>query len=230
MKVIIVIKNMLRVQKQSAAAGYGHLASQPHSIICDYDLEAIAKQNGAETIAVAIGSDEVEPALEYCLALGINRAVKLDPGRADYSQLDEAKMLQAYLKNFDKYTVVFGYNSALHAINAVAPMLASLLECHQQHMVFDIDVNSCTVKHRNGASIIKAPVVITMNAAGDGAAVATLYDLARVNAKQIESIAMPAIESSIIALSYKKERPAKSCQALANMEDLHGLLKSLAVL
>ena len=225
---------MLRVQRQATAAGYGHLASQSHSIICDYDLEAIAKQNGAETIAVAIGSDEVEPALEYCLALGIDRAVKLDPGRADYSQLDEAKMLQSYLKNFDKYTVVFGYNSALHAINAVAPMLASLLECRQQHMVFDINVNSCTVKHRNGAAIVetmfKAPVVITMNTSRGQVAAATLYDLAWVNAKQIESIAMPVIESSRIALSYKKERPAKSCQALADMEDLHGLLKSLAVL
>jgi electron transfer flavoprotein alpha/beta subunit len=245
MKVIIFIKNIRQTHQRLSKSGYGHLASDPDNIICDYDLKAIAtvlsEQNSkmiTETIAVAIGADEVDPALEYCLALGVNKAVKLHANNSDCCLLDQAKMLHSYVQGFSEYVVVFGYNSALNEINSVAPMLASLLECSQLNMALGLKFgsNNCMVQYRKGADILEttlaAPVVITTNSSGAHSAAATLYDLMRVNAGQITIIDMTDNESAnaVQHRYYKKDQPEKSCKILGDMPSLHGLLKTVAKL
>lgn len=227
MKVIIVIKNQLKTQQRLCSEGFSYLSSKKESIICDYDQMAIAavlKNKGIAATAVAVGGDEVTSALEYSLALGVQKAVRLDPQAASYSYLDEAKMLSGYLKGSDDYLVVFGYKDP---INAVAPMLGGLLGSKEHYKVLGLDLSGSICTYKDGREKLASRSIVTMHQATCAAPGATLYDI--FAPKQVEVIALQAASKPALH-HYKKAHTLRSCQTLGGMEELCGLLKTLEVL
>jgi electron transfer flavoprotein alpha/beta subunit len=245
MKVIVVIRNIIQIQQSLISSGYGHLAAAPKNIICNYDLNAISAvltaQNTkeiTETIAVSIGSGEIDPMLEYCLALGVNKAVKLSSPKPDYSLLDQAKMLHSYVKGFNEYVVIFAHNSGSNEINAIAPMLAMLLECSELNMAMGLKFvgDNCIAQYRKSLSIMEVklglPAVITINSSSSDVAAATLYDLMRVDASQIAAVEIDPNtgENTTPHKYYKTELSKKECEIFDDMSSLHNALKTVAIL
>lgn len=96
----------------------------------EWDAAALdaASQLSGTVVAVSVGGDEAEIALREALALGAERAVRIDPQVDSEDSLVVAKLLSGFIADVEPDLVLCGVQSSDHAGAAVPAALAGYLD------------------------------------------------------------------------------------------------------
>ncbi len=167
-------------------------------------VEAVGDRAENEVVAVTAGDEESEEALRRCLAMGADRAkrVELDPGSSGPSDpLTVAKALARAIEGESADLVLCGVQSSDSVQAATGTMLAELLGLARTAVVTKVSLDPAAGKamaHREleGGLIdvveVDLPALLTIQTGINEPRYATLRAIKQANLKEIEVLAGPS--------------------------------------
>jgi len=187
----------------------------------EYALEAgmqLREKFGGETVAVALGPEDADRALRECLALGIDRAVRIwDPGFAGYCATARARALAAGCARLNADLVLCGKLSIDEENSAVGVQVAEVLEWPHVSVVSSLEPESEARfrAHREiegGTEVweVDLPAVITANKGMNEPRRKTMKGIMAAKKKPIELLGPAELELD--------GSPAGACATLASLE------------
>jgi electron transfer flavoprotein beta subunit len=172
MKILVPFKS---VSDPNNATVVGAAVSAGKSVINPFDEIAIEEAlrirergDAAEIVAVTIGAPAVDEQIRAALAMGVDRAIRVDDSRA-LDPYAVARILHALIKKEMPHLVIMGKQAVDDDSNQVGQMLAALLSWPQATFVSKIDFLDnktrarCTRETDAGLEVIaiKLPAIIT---------------------------------------------------------------------
>jgi electron transfer flavoprotein beta subunit len=172
MKILVPFKS---VPDPNDATVTGAAVSAGKSVINPFDEIAIEEAlrirergDAAEIVAVTIGAPAVEEQIRAALAMGVDRAIRIDDSRA-LDPYAVARILHALIKKEVPHVVIMGKQAVDDDSNQVGQMLAALLGWPQATFVSKIEFLDnktrarCTRETDGGLEVIaiKLPAIIT---------------------------------------------------------------------
>jgi electron transfer flavoprotein beta subunit len=172
MKILVPFKS---VPDPNDATVAGAAVSAGKSVINPFDEIAIEEAlrirergDAAEIVAVTIGAPAVEEQIRAALAMGVDRAIRIDDSRA-LDPYAVARILHALIKKEMPHVVIMGKQAVDDDSNQVGQMLAALLGWPQATFVSKIEFLDnktrarCTRETDGGLEVIaiKLPAIIT---------------------------------------------------------------------
>jgi electron transfer flavoprotein beta subunit len=172
MKILVPFKS---VPDPNDATVAGAAVSAGKSVINPFDEIAIEEAlrirergDAAEIVAVTIGAPAVEEQIRAALAMGVDRAIRIDDSRA-LDPYAVARILHALIKKEVPHVVIMGKQAVDDDSNQVGQMLAALLGWPQATFVSKIEFLDnktrarCTRETDGGLEVIaiKLPAIIT---------------------------------------------------------------------
>ena len=152
-----------------AAVSAGKLVINPFDEIAIEEALGIRERgDAAEIVAVTIGAPAVEEQIRAALAMGVDRAIRIDDSRA-LDPYAVARILHALIKKEVPHVVIMGKQAVDDDSNQVGQMLAALLGWPQATFVSKIEFLDnktrarCTRETDGGLEVIaiKLPAIIT---------------------------------------------------------------------
>ncbi len=172
MKILVPFKS---VPDPNDAAVARAAASMARSVINPFDEIAIEETlrirergDAAEVVAATIGAPAVDEQIRAALAMGVDRAIRIDDSRA-LDPYAVARILHALIKREMPHVVIMGKQAVDDDSNQVGQMLAALLGWPQATFVSEIEFldnktrAGCTRETDGGLEVIaiKLPAIIT---------------------------------------------------------------------
>jgi electron transfer flavoprotein beta subunit len=172
MKILVPFKS---VSDPNDATVVGAAVSAGKSVINPFDEIAIEEAlrirergDAAEIVAVTIGAPAVDEQIRAALAMGVDRAIRVDDSRT-LDPYAVARILHALIKKEMPHLVIMGKQAVDDDSNQVGQMLAALLGWPQATFVSKIDFLDnktrarCTRETDAGLEVIaiKLPAIIT---------------------------------------------------------------------
>jgi electron transfer flavoprotein beta subunit len=172
MKILVPFKSVPDPNDATVAGAAGSVAK---SVINPFDEIAIEEAlrirergDAGEIVAVTIGPPAVDEQVRAALAMGVDRAIRIDDSRA----LDSyaiARILRALIEKEMPHVVIMGKQAVDDDSNQVGQMLAALLHWPQATFVSKIEFLDnktrarCTRETDGGLEVIaiKLPAIIT---------------------------------------------------------------------
>ena len=172
MKILVPFKS---VPDPNDATVVGTAASTPKSVINPFDEIAIEEAlrirergEAAEIVGITIGAPTVDEQIRAALAMGVDRAIRIDDSRA-LDPYAVARILRVLIEKEAPHVVIMGKQAVDDDSNQVGQMLAGLLRWPQATFVSKIEFLSnktrarCTRETDAGLEVIeiKLPAIIT---------------------------------------------------------------------
>ncbi len=174
MKTAICIKRVPDTEARVKAAGDSVDTGGAKAIVSPYDefaaeaaLRLKDESPDDEVVAVSLGGTEVGEQLRSVLAMGADRAVRLD-GEASIDGLETARALAAGLADESADLILFGSKAADDDQQQVGPMVAELMGLPCVTMVAELSLEDgkviCHREIEGGTEIVEAalPAVVTI--------------------------------------------------------------------
>ena len=222
MKTAICIKRVPDTEARIRVAGGG--ASIDESglkfVVSPYDefaVEAALRLKEArgegETVSVSLGDGAVAEQLRATLAMGVDRAIRLD-GKGSMDGLSVAKALAAELKALGPDLVLCGMKAADDDQHQVGPMVAELLGMPCVTVVSELSMEGDTlVCHREiegGTEVVEVslPAVVTVTKGPHEPRYPSLKGIMAAKKKPLEEKPADVAESRVKVRKYS-EPPAR---------------------
>ena len=199
MKILVAFKRVPD-PNDDAPVGGGALVSTAKSVINPFDQIAIEEAlrirergDAAEIVGITIGTLAVEEQIRAALAMGVDRAIRVDDSRA----LDPyviARILRALIDREGPHVVIMGKQAVDDDSNQVGQMVAGLLSWPQATFVSKIEFLGektrarCTRETDAGLEVveIKLPGIITTDLRLNEPRYVSLPGLMKARRKSIE--------------------------------------------
>ena len=197
MKILVPFKS---VPDPNDASVTGAAASTPKSVINPFDEIAIEEAlrirergDAAEIVGITIGTPAVDEQIRVALAMGVDRAIRVDDSRA-LDPYAVARILRALIDREAPQVVIMGKQAVDDDSNQVGQMLAGLLGWPQatfvSKIVFLDDKTHarCTRETDAGLEVveIKLPAIITTDLRLNEPRYVSLPGLMKARRKPIE--------------------------------------------
>jgi len=197
MKILVPFKS---VPDPNGASVTGAAASTPKSVINPFDEIAIEEAlrirergDAAEIVGITIGTPAVDEQIRVALAMGVDRAIRVDDSRA-LDPYAVARILRALIDREAPQVVIMGKQAVDDDSNQVGQMLAGLLGWPQatfvSKIVFLDDKTHarCTRETDAGLEVveIKLPAIITTDLRLNEPRYVSLPGLMKARRKPIE--------------------------------------------
>src|SRR5438477_2138299 len=172
MKILVPFKSVLDPNEATAA---GAAVSIPKSVINPFDEIAIEEAlrirergEATEIVGTTIGAPAVDEQIRAALAMGIDRAIRIDDSRA-LDPYAVARILRALVEKEVPHVVIMGKQAVDDDSNQVGQMLAGLLGWPQATFVSSIEFLNdrkrvrCTRETDAGLEVVETtlPCIIT---------------------------------------------------------------------
>lgn len=197
MKILVSFKSVPDPNETTVA---GAAVSTPKSVINPFDEIAIEEAlqirergEATEIVGVTIGESKVDEQIRAALAMGIDRATRIDDSRV-LDPYAVARILRALIEKESPHVVIMGKQAVDDDSNQVGQMLAGLLGWPQATFVSKIEFLDnktrarCTRETDAGLEIIeiKLPAVITADLRLNEPRYVSLPGLMKARRKPIE--------------------------------------------
>ncbi|MEJ2503549.1 MAG: electron transfer flavoprotein subunit beta/FixA family protein [Gemmatimonadota bacterium] len=219
MKTAVCIKRVPDTEARVKAAGDAVDTGGAKFIVSPYDefaVEAALRLKDAEgegeVVAVSLGGSEVGEQLRSVLAMGADRAVRLD-AEGGVDGLEVARALAAGLKDGDYDLILFGSKAADDDQQQVGPMTAELMGLPCVTVVAELEAQAGTVVcHREiegGTEIVEVelPAVVTITKGPYEPRYPSLKGIMAAKKKPMEEKPAEVRASRIQVRSYSEPEP-----------------------
>ena len=242
MKILVSFKS---VPDPNDAAVAGGGMSAPKAVINPFDEIAIEEAlrirergEATEIVGVTIGAPAVDEQIRAALAMGIDRAVRIDDSRA-LDPYSVARILVAVVRKEVPHVVMMGKQAVDDDSNQVGQMLAGLLGWPQATFVSKIEfgdkaIARCTRETDAGLEIIEVnlPAIITTDLRLNEPRYVSLPGLMRARRKAIEVITCDELGVTVrpLTMVLSLARPPRRAAGtrVESVEDLVTKLKQEA--
>ena len=239
MKILVCFKS---VPDPNEATIPGAAVSTPKSIINPFDEIAIEEAlrirergEATEIVGATIGAPAVDEQIRGALAMGIDRAIRIDDSRA-LDPYAVARILSAVVEKETPHIVIMGKQAVDDDSNQVGQMLAGLLGWPQATFVSKIDFLDnktrvrCTRETDAGLEVVEAnlPAIITADLRLNEPRYVSLPGLIRARRKPIDVLTCDQLGVTVRPLTtvLSVARPAKRA-AGTRVESVEELLTKL---
>ena len=243
MKILVPFKS---VPDPNDATVAGAAASMPKSVINPFDEIAIEEAlrirergDAAEIAGVTIGIPAVDEQIRAALAMGVDRAIRIDDSRA-LDPYAVARILRALVEKEAPHVVIMGKQAVDDDSNQVGQMLAALLGWPQATFVSKIEFLDnrararCTRETDAGLEVIaiKLPAIITTDLRLNEPRYVSLPGLMKARRKPIEILTCDQLGVSVQPLTtvLSTTRPPKRAAGMRvdSVEELVAKLRQEA--
>jgi electron transfer flavoprotein beta subunit len=212
MKILVPFKS---VPDPNDAAVAGAPASAPKSVINPFDEIAIEEAlrirergDAAEIVGVTIGAPAVDEQIRAALAMGVDRAIRIDDSRA-LDPYAVARILRALIEKEVPHLVIMGKQAVDDDSNQVGQMLAALLRWPQATFVSKIEFLDnktrahCTRETDGGLELVavELPAIITTDLRLNEPRYVSLPGLMRARRKPIETLTCDELKIAVRPLT-----------------------------
>jgi len=222
MKILVPFKS---VPDPNDATVAGAAASTPKSVINPFDEIAIEEAlrirergEAAEIVGVTIGASAVDEQIRAALAMGVDRAIRIDDSRA-LDPYAVARILRALIENEAPHVVIMGKQAVDDDSNQVGQMLAGLLGWPQATFVSKIEFLDnktrarCTRETDAGLEVvaIELPAIITTDLRLNEPRYVSLPGLMKARRKPIEILSCEQLRVTVrpLTTTLSTSRPPK---------------------
>src|SRR5437764_11124061 len=222
MKILVPFKS---VPDPNDATFAGEAASASKSVINPFDEIAIEEAlrirergEATEIVGVTIGVPAVDEQIRAALAMGVDRAVRIDDSRA-LDPYAVSRILGAMVKKEAPHVVIMGKQAVDDDSNQVGQMLAGLLGWPQATFVSKIEFLDnktrvrCTRETDAGLEIVEAnlPAIITTDLRLNEPRYVSLPGLFKARRKSIEILTCDQLGATVLPLTttLSTSRPPK---------------------
>ena len=215
MKTAVCIKRVPDTEARVRATGDGVDTGGAKAIVSPYDefaVEAALRLKEAvgegETVAVSLGSSEVGEQLRSALAMGADRAIRLD-AEGSVDGLEVARALASALKEESPDLVLFWSKAADDDQQQVGPMVAELMGLPCVTVVAEVEAeDGKVVCHREvdgGTEVVEVslPAVVTITKGPHEPRYPSLKGIMAAKKKPMEEKPAEVRESRIRVRSYR---------------------------
>jgi electron transfer flavoprotein beta subunit len=243
MKILVPFKS---VPDPNDAIVAGAPASTPKSVINPFDEIAIEEAlrirergEATEIVGVTIGAPEIDEQIRAALAMGVDRAIRIDDSRA-LDPYAVARILRALIEKEAPQVVIMGKQAVDDDSNQVGQMLAGLLGWPQATFVSKIeflDNNTrarCTRETDGGLEVvaIELPAIITTDLRLNEPRYVSLPGLIKARRKPIEILTCDQLRATVrpLTTTLSTSRPPKRAAGtrVNSVEELMAKLKQEA--
>jgi electron transfer flavoprotein beta subunit len=243
MKILVPFKS---VPDPNDATVAGAAASSPKSVINPFDEIAIEEAlrirergEATEIVGVTIGAPAVDEQIRVALAMGVDRAMRID----DFRALDPyavARILRAVVEKEAPQVVIMGKQAVDDDSNQVGQMLAGLLGWPQATFVSKIEFLDnrtrvrCTRETDGGLEVIAIdlPAIITTDLRLNEPRYVSLPGLMKARRKPIEVLTCEQLRVTVrpLTTTISTSSPTKRAAGtrVASVEELMAKLKQEA--
>ena len=212
MKILVPFKSVLDPNEATAA---GAAVSTPKSVINPFDEIAIEEAlrirergKATEIVGVTIGPLAVDEQIRVALAMGVDRAIRIDEFRA-LDPYAVARILRAVVEKEAPHVVIMGKQAVDDDSNQVGQMLAGLLGWPQATFVSKIEFLGnktrarCTRETDAGLEIVEVdlPAILTTDLRLNEPRYVSLPGLMRARRKPIEVLTCDQLGTSVRPLT-----------------------------
>jgi electron transfer flavoprotein beta subunit len=243
MKLLVPFKS---VPDPNDIAVPGAVSSVPKSVINPFDEIAIEEAlrirergDASEIVGVTIGSAAVEEQIRAALAMGVDRAIRIDDSRA-LDPYAVARILRALVEKEAPQAVIMGKQAVDDDSNQVGQMLAGLLGWPQATFVSKIEFLEnktrarCTRETDGGLEVvaINLPAIITTDLRLNEPRYVSLPGLMKARKKPIEVLSGEQLGVTVhpLTTTLSTSRPPRRAAGtrVASVEELVTKLKQEA--
>ena len=243
MKILICFKS---VPDPNDIAVAGAISSAPKSVINPFDEIAIEEAlrirergEASEIVGATIGSAAVEEQIRAALAMGVDRAIRIDDSRA-LDPYAVARILRALVEKEAPQAVIMGKQAVDDDSNQVGQMLAGLLGWPQATFVSKIEFLEnktrahCTRETDGGLEVIaiNLPAIITTDLRLNEPRYVSLPGLMKARKKPIEILTGEQLGVTVrpLTTTLSTSRPPRRAAGtrVASAEELVTRLKQEA--
>jgi electron transfer flavoprotein beta subunit len=225
MKILVPFKSVPDPNDSTVA---GAAVSTPKSVINPFDEIAIEEAlrirergEATEIVGVTIGAAAVAEQIRAAMAMGVDRAIRIDDSRA-LDPYAVARILRAVVEKEAPHVVIMGKQAVDDDSNQVGQMLAGLLGWPQATFVSKIELRDnttrarCTRETDAGLEVIEVdlPAIITTDLRLNAPRYVSLPGLIRARRKTIEVLACDQLGvtvrplTTILSVARPPRRPA----------------------
>jgi electron transfer flavoprotein beta subunit len=212
MKILVPFKS---VPDPNDATAAGAAPSAARLVINPFDEIAIEEAlrirergDAAEIVGVTIGAVAVDEQIRAALAMGVDRAIRIDDSRA-LDPYAVARILRALVEKEMPHVVIMGKQAVDDDSNQVGQMLAALLGWPQATFVSKIEFLDnkararCTRETDGGLEVvaIKLPAIITTDLRLNEPRYVSLPGLMRARRRPIEILSCDALRVAVRPLT-----------------------------
>jgi electron transfer flavoprotein beta subunit len=243
MKILVPFKS---VPDPSDVAVAGAIPSAPKAVINPFDEIAIEEAlrirergEASEIVGVTIGPAAVDEQIRAGLAMGVDRAIRIDDSRA-LDPYTVARILRALVEKEAPQVVIMGKQAVDDDSNQVGQMLAGLLGWPQATFVSKIELlenktrAQCTRETDGGLEVvaINLPAIITTDLRLNEPRYVSLPGLMKARKKPIEVLTGTQLGATArpLTTTLSTSRPPKRAAGtrVASVEELVAKLKQEA--
>src|SRR6266581_4101685 len=243
MKILVSFKS---VPDPNDVAVAGGAVSTPKSVINSFDEIAIEEAlqirergEATEIVGATIGAPAVDEQIRAALAMGVDRAIRIDDSRA-LDPYAVARILGAVVKMEAPYVVIMGKQAVDDDSNPVGQMLAGLLGWPQATFVSKIEFLDnktrarCTRETDAGLEVvaIALPAIITTDLRLNEPRYVSLPGLMKARRKPIEILSCDQLRVTVrpLTTTLSTSRPPKRAAGtrVNSVEELMAKLKQEA--
>ena len=245
MKILVAFKSVPD-PNDDAPVGGGALVSTPRSVINPFDQIAIEEAlrirergEATEIVGATVGAPSVDEQARAALAMGVDRAIRIDDSRA-LDPYAVARILRALVAKEAPDVVIMGKQAVDDDSNQVGQMLAGLLAWPQATFVSKIEFLNdrkrvrCTRETDGGLEVIETtlPCIITTDLRLNEPRYVSLPGLIRARRKPIEILTCDQLGMTVrpLTIVLSTARPPKRAAGtrLQSVEELIVKLKQEA--
>lgn len=212
MKILVPFKSVSDPNDTTVA---GAVVSTSKSVINPFDEIAIEEAlrirergEATEVMSITIGASSVDEQIRAALAMGVDRAVRVDDSRA-LDPYAVARILFAAIKREAPHVVIMGKQAVDDDSNQTGQMLAGLLGWPQATFVSKVEFLDdktrvrCTRETDSGLEVVEAklPAVITTDLRLNEPRYVSLPGLMRARRKPIEVLTCDQLEVTVRPLT-----------------------------
>lgn len=212
MKILVPFKS---VPDPNDTTVSGAVGSATKSVINPFDEIAIEEAlrirergDAAEIVGVTIGGPTVDEQIRAALAMGIDRAIRVDDSRG-LDPYAVARILRAVVEKEMPHTVIMGKQAVDDDSNQVGQMLAALLRWPQATFVSKIEFLAnktrarCTRETDNGLEVVAVglPAIITTDLRLNEPRYVSLPGLMKARRRPIEVLTCDDLKVSVRPLT-----------------------------
>ena len=219
MKAAVCIKRVPDTEARVKAAGDSVDTGGAKYIVSPYDefaVEAALRLKEAagegEAIAVSLGGSETGEQLRSALAMGADRAIRLD-GEGGVDGLDVARALATELETHELDVILFGSKAADDDQQQVGPMVAELMGLPCVTVVAEIEAEDgrlvCHREIEGGSEVVEVelPAVVTVTKGPHEPRYPSLKGIMAAKKKPLEEKPAEVRESRIRVRTYRDPEP-----------------------
>jgi electron transfer flavoprotein beta subunit len=177
---------------------------------------------GGEVVAVTAGNEETVHVLRRCLAMGVDRAARVD-ARLGSDALEAAALLAPFVLSESPDLVICGARSADFATSATPSALAAHLNlpCVAVACRLELDGRQATVHRELEGGLIdvvslELPAVVSVQTGINEPRFATLLKIRQAEGQEIEVYEAPVVSATTHVHALRAPRHLSSMEALGS--------------